>query len=126
MEQVFVSFFCIDDYSSNGDYRHFYDLETVCQRGRHLFYLASVSIIGSLFWLLILPLVLITRLKQNEETYLNQTELISKDEDFKQRMFLKRYAFLYTGYKPEYFWWEPVQLLSQSLLILLVTVLANN
>ena len=100
VETVLVSIMCTDKYSNDGKYRLFYDLENVCEEGRHVFYIASVSIIGCLFWLLILPLVFTTRLKQNEETYRNQSECISKSEDEKQRTFQKRYSFLYAGFKP--------------------------
>eukprot|EP00891_Asterochloris_glomerata_P003833 jgi/Astpho2/3833/Aster-x1177 len=97
---------------NNGEHTVFYwtqDTTQICFRGSHFWLTMTVGIPGALLICIGIPAGFAGILYKNRD-HLNDPEI------------KKTYGFLYSGYKPQYYFWESVTLSRNLLLVVLVFV----
>lgn len=87
-----------------------YDIK--CWQGEHLAWMAILALPSLMIWILVLPGFVVRVLRKNR-TRLN-------DEDI-----VKKYAFVYNGYKDKFFYWEVV-IMFRKILFIMNNVFSNT
>lgn len=102
--------------------RWFYNFELRCYEGTHLYILLLCTIPAIIFYLILIPLFLFCKLRQNKQLIENfhHFESFSRVDQYKMIQFMSKYGFLVAGVKLEMYAFD-LYYLTQKALIIMVT-----
>jgi hypothetical protein len=108
---LFSSFNCME--IEPGEYWLIDSLDIRCWKGSHSFYVLAVSLPGIVAWCLGIPIICLYMLHKNRR-FLDKVQVRLK------------YAYLFNGYKKEYYYWEFLILYRKIILITCAVFLGNS
>ena len=115
---VFKSISCVE--MGDGESRLSSDMEIVCWEGTHRQIVNLVSLPASVFYLILIPIFFLYKLKSDRKQVAASKSLKGKallKEQDRQTAFTARFGFLLLGMRKDYFYWELVVLARKAIII---------